>query len=182
MFSSQGCRIKAIPLTKLLTRWELLVLTRPSQTPQERGWCRWLHSATTSAVMVIKKTDMDPIQIRHLKKKTKPSETNRRLPWACFNYHRTKRKQNKARPGRSRVAEAVVLFRFCWRHNPRKQELLSDSLSWAADVEDSPGERFWGRCAGRFQHKTMFISIISRLFSSKLLLAHSDSRWATSLW
>lgn len=45
----------------------------------------------------------------------------------------------------------------------------------------SPSGTFLVRCASRFQHKAMFISIILRLLSSKLLLAHSDSRWATSL-
>lgn len=128
VFSSQGRWIKAMALMKLLTGWELLVLTRPSQIPQESGCCRWLHSATMSAMILIKKTDMDPLQMR-ISEIKKPSETNRRLPWACFSYHRTRRKHNKACPGRSRVGEAVVTIDFVGDTIPENRNI--SAMLWA---------------------------------------------------
>lgn len=180
VFFSQGRWIKAMALMKLVTGWELLVLMRPSQLPQESGCCRWLHSATMSAMILIKKTDMDPIKMRNSEKETLRDYSKVTLSLLQLPQDQKKTKQSPSRSFSCWRSRRYV--RFCWRHNPGKQEHLSDALSCAASVEDSPGEWFWGRCAGRFQHKTMFISIISRLFGSKLLLAHGDSRWATSLW
>lgn len=64
---------------------------------------------------------------------------------------------------------------------PLENRYISAILGAVQRLSRSPPGTFLGRCAGRFRHKTMFISIILRLLSSKLLLAHNDSRWAAAL-
>lgn len=55
-------------------------------------------------------------------------------------------------------------------------------LTASRRIWSCPPGVFLGRCAGRFQHKTMFISIILRLLRSKMLLAHCGSRWSPPLY
>lgn len=64
---------------------------------------------------------------------------------------------------------------------PLENRNISAILGAVRRLSRSPPGTFLGRCADRFGHKTMFISIILRLLSSKLLLAHNDSRWAAAL-
>lgn len=110
-----------------------------------------------------------------IRKSRNPSETN--THWAV-SIVAGQEKQTLS------VDLVVEMFSFhlrvFWDTIPEKNNILA--MLWAVRlISRGLSGTFLGRCAGRFQHKTMFISIILRLLSSKLLLAHCDSRWATPL-
>lgn len=91
-----------------------------------------------------------------------------------FNRDRTKKKP----PTNPELRDVFTLLN---PSEPLENRNISAILGAVQRLSRSPPGTFLGRYAGRFRHKTMFISIILRLLSSKLLLAHNDSRWAAAL-